>query len=302
LAASLSYITDFITDHYSAHPNRTSNIILNALVRGNADGLMSIRGGPFYSGDPFATTAQTPLNHGPGTFGTLTASRAESSHPLLRRPSRVLATTQGASYRPTDHESMNIVITNDGGEMAFDQGPQIYIENAMNALGAMRSRVSNLFRNINLFLQTHHHGHAYRHSHRHGLRRQNALRSRPFFVGGTETEHPRFISYNRPTVISHNFESQLNNLANFTNFTEEQGLMHALQVKFNSLYKSTMLQDPHEDAFTRRTVELFVPFLLDRLTDNTRLLQAHSVQYTNMVISSYLTDVCQRQVIFWNSF
>jgi hypothetical protein len=142
LAASLSYITDFITDHYSAHPNRTSNIILNALVRGNADGLMSIRGGPFYSGDPFATTAQTPLNHGPGTFGTLTASRAESSHPLLRRPSRVLATTQGASYRPTDHESMNIVITNDGGEMAFDQGPQIYIENAMNALGAMRSRVS----------------------------------------------------------------------------------------------------------------------------------------------------------------
>jgi hypothetical protein len=67
------------------------------------------------------------------------------------------------------------------------------------------------------------------------LRRQNALRSRPYFTNTRgDFNHPRLV-FNGPTRIfaSNQFDGQFNNLAHVS---DEQELMNALQVSISLLF------------------------------------------------------------------
>lgn len=109
------------------------------------------------------------------------------------------------------------------------------------------------------------------------MRRQNALRSRPLFTAGREFNHPRLI-FNGPTRV---FSSQIDGpLVNA--FSNEQEFMNALQ-------------DPYHVSFVRRTVDSYIPFMLDRVTASTRLLNPRSVNYVGMLIATYLSNVCQQK-------
>ncbi|CAD5226865.1 unnamed protein product [Bursaphelenchus xylophilus] len=98
------------------------------------------------------------------------------------------------------------------------------------------------------------------------LRRQGALRNR---IYGFSRLHPEEISF---------FEGQLHNLLNFTE---------------GSHVRSFDTDNARDAAMDRRSVESFVPYYLDRITDFTRLLNAQSVHYIEIIISSYLIENCK---------
>lgn len=45
----------------------------------------------------------------------------------------------------------------------------------------------------------------------------------------------------------------------------------------------------------RRTVDSFIPFMLDRIAASTRLLNAHSIQFIGMIITAYLSEYCRQK-------
>uniref|UniRef100_A0A915ELM6 Uncharacterized protein n=1 Tax=Ditylenchus dipsaci TaxID=166011 RepID=A0A915ELM6_9BILA len=51
-----------------------------------------------------------------------------------------------------------------------------------------------------------------------------------------------------------------------------------------------MHHNSHEASAEHRMAEAFVPYFLDRITDQTRMMDAQSVQYINLIVASYLTS------------
>ncbi|KAI6200655.1 HECT-type E3 ubiquitin transferase [Aphelenchoides besseyi] len=209
--------------------------------------------------------SQSALSNGPGTFGTLSAASRSESHPLLRRPPRIVSnassapvSTQNAAMNGMNgnvRETVNIFISDrNGPSHPMHSSVLSTIENAINAIGAFGGPRGRL--------QTHRFV-THRSGHHHGLRRHD----------------PRGISYSTPRQPE-NADGQLTNIQTLLNFSEEQGLMRALE-------------EPRDNPFLRRIAELFVPFFMDRLSDTTRMLNAQSAQYINVVIAAHLNKVCK---------
>lgn len=100
-------------------------------------------------------------------------------------------------------------------------------------------------------------------------------------MGGVATNIP-------PSRAAHRFLSRLFDESLFPDmhFYRHNGVSGS----FFNLFKHFLLKDnSREIGAERRVIDALVPYYLDRIFDQARLLDAHSIHYISLIIATYLT-------------